>query len=65
MFMVISFQFQEYCKVEKFAAKATFEAAKSTGRGVINKFDGRPSQEIINKLNQYSGEYGVKVIIKY
>ncbi len=45
--------------------RATFEAAKSTGREVYYKFDGKPGQRVIDKLNQYSSEYGVKVTIKY
>ena len=46
-------------------ARATFDAAKKTGRDVYYRFDGKPGQKVIDKLNQYSSEYGVPVIIKY
>lgn len=46
-------------------ARATFTAAKATGREVYYKFDGKPAQAVIDKLNQYSVEYGVPVTIKY
>ncbi|MES2061784.1 MAG: RHS repeat-associated core domain-containing protein [Bacteroidota bacterium] len=46
-------------------ARATFDAAKKSGREVFYRFDSRPSQKVINKLNQYSKEYGVKLTIKY
>ena len=43
--------------------KATFEAAKDTNRSVYYHFEGQPSQSVINKLNEYSNRYGVKVVI--
>ncbi|MBC9131987.1 hypothetical protein FcAc13_11820 [Frischella sp. Ac13] len=43
--------------------KATFEAAKETNRSVYYHFEGQPDQSIINKLNEYSKRYGVKVVI--
>jgi hypothetical protein len=43
--------------------KATFEAAKETNRSVYYHFEGQPSQSVINKLNEYSNRYGVKVVI--
>ena len=46
-------------------ARATFEAAKSTGREVYYKFDGKPAEAVINKLKQYSKEYKVNITIKY
>lgn len=46
-------------------ARATFEAAKSTGRDVFYRFDSKPGSKVIEKLEQYSQEYGVEVIIKY
>ncbi|MDQ1097181.1 RHS repeat-associated protein [Chryseobacterium sp. SORGH_AS909] len=46
-------------------AKATFEDAKATGRGVYYKFDSKPAQEVINKLSEYSKRYNVKLEIKY
>ncbi len=46
-------------------ARATFEAAKKTGRGVYYRFDGKPGDVVIEKLNQYSKEFAVEVIIKY
>ncbi len=44
-------------------AKATFDAAKETGRKVYFEFDGLPAQEVIDKLNEYSTRYGVPIII--
>lgn len=43
--------------------KATFEAAKNHGRTVYYQFEGMPSQEVIDKLYEYSERYGVEVII--
>ena len=43
--------------------KATFEAAKETNRSVYYHFEGQPAQSVINKLNEYSKRYGVKVVI--
>ncbi len=43
--------------------KATFEAAKGTNRSVYYHFEGQPSQSVINKLNEYSNRYGIKVVI--
>lgn len=45
-------------------AKATFEAAQQTGRDVYYHFEGgSPSSAIVDKLNEYSRRYNVKVII--
>jgi Restriction endonuclease fold toxin 3 len=44
-------------------AKATFRAARATGRSVYYHFDGPPQLGVIEKLNQYAGEYGVRLII--
>lgn len=43
--------------------KATFEAAKNYGRKVYYQFEGVPSQEVIDKLYEYSNRYGVEVVI--
>ena len=43
--------------------KATFEAAKETNRSVYYHFEGLPAQPVINKLNEYSKRYCVKVVI--
>jgi hypothetical protein len=43
--------------------KATFEAAQETGKDVYYHFEGQPAQSVIDKLNEYSGRYGIKVII--
>ena len=43
--------------------KATFEAAKETNRSVYYHFEGEPAKSVINKLNEYSNHYDVKVII--
>ncbi|PIF45762.1 restriction endonuclease fold toxin 3 of polymorphic toxin system [Chryseobacterium sp. 52] len=46
-------------------AKATFEDAKATNRGVYYKFDSQPAQSVIEKLNEYSLRYNVKLKINY
>ncbi|KQT27027.1 hypothetical protein ASG22_20440 [Chryseobacterium sp. Leaf405] len=46
-------------------AKATFEDAKATNRGVYYKFDSQPAQSIVEKLNEYSLRYNVKLKISY
>lgn len=46
-------------------ARATFEAAKATKRGVYYKFDSEPAVEVIQKLNEYSRRYNVKLKINY
>lgn len=43
--------------------KATFEAAQETGRNVYYHFEGQPAQSVIDKLNEYSQRYGIKVVI--
>lgn len=45
-------------------AKATFEAAKETGRSVYYQLNSNTSQDIINKINEYSDRYGVNVVIE-
>ncbi|CAK7020037.1 MAG: hypothetical protein MESAZ_02481 [Saezia sanguinis] len=43
--------------------RATFEAAKATDRSVYYHFNGLPAQDVIDKLNEYSQRYGVRVVI--
>lgn len=43
--------------------KATFEAAKATGRKVYYHFEGEPSKAVIDKLLEYSKRYNIKVKI--
>ena len=43
--------------------KATFEAAKKYERKIYYQFEGIPSQEVLDKLYEYSERYGVEVII--
>jgi len=43
--------------------KATFEAARQTGKKVYYHFDGQPAQVAIDKLQEYSRRYGIEVII--
>ncbi|MFR0955087.1 MAG: restriction endonuclease fold toxin [Roseburia inulinivorans] len=43
--------------------KATFEATKKYERKVYYQFEGIPSQEVLDKLYEYSERYGVEVII--
>jgi len=44
-------------------ARATFQAAGETGRGVYYHFDGPPLRGVIEKLEQYSAEYHVRLVI--
>lgn len=44
-------------------AKATFEAARESGRGVYYHFDGEPQPGVIAKLNEYAARYGVHLKI--
>jgi hypothetical protein len=46
-------------------AKATFEAAKQTGRKVYYELSPNTSPEIIKKINEYSTRFGVPVKIEY
>ena len=46
-------------------ALATFGAAASTGRGGYYRFDGKPGDKVLQKLQQYSSEFRVKLVIKY
>ena len=43
--------------------KATFEAAKTTGKKVYYQFEGKPDISVINKLMEYSNRYGIDIII--
>ena len=43
--------------------KATFEAAKATGKKVYYQFEGVPNQSVIDKLYEYSERYGIDVVI--
>ncbi|MDL4820782.1 restriction endonuclease fold toxin [Actinomadura opuntiae] len=44
-------------------AKATFEAAKGTGREVYYHFDGPPRPGVLEKLNEYATRYGVELTV--
>jgi len=44
-------------------AKATFQAALETGRKVYYHFDGKPVQQVIDKLNEYARRYGIELVI--
>ncbi|WP_433151925.1 restriction endonuclease fold toxin [Actinomadura nitritigenes] len=44
-------------------ARATFEAARATGREVYYHFDGPPEQPVLDKLNEYATEYGIKLTV--
>jgi hypothetical protein len=48
---------------ERNQAKATFEAAKQTGREVYYEFESQPSQNVIEKLREYEQRYEVKLNI--
>jgi hypothetical protein len=44
-------------------AKASFQAAQDTGRKVYYEFQNAPSDQVRNKLNEYSERYGVDLVI--
>lgn len=44
-------------------AKATFEAAKATGRTPYFQFDGPPSRDVLRALERYAAKYGIKPVI--
>jgi hypothetical protein len=44
-------------------AKASFEAAKESGRKVYYHFNGEPAANVIAKLQQYAQRYGVEIKI--
>ena len=44
-------------------AKATFQAAKDSGKKVYYEFQNAPSGQVIDKLNEYSERFGVDIII--
>ena len=43
--------------------KATFEAAKETGRKVYFHFEGQPADAFLQKIAEYAERYGVEYII--
>ncbi|MDO4341049.1 MAG: restriction endonuclease fold toxin, partial [Eubacteriales bacterium] len=49
--------------IVKTQMKATFEAAKATGKKVYYQFEGKPAQSVIDKLLEYSDRYGIDVVI--
>lgn len=44
-------------------ARASFEAAKQTGREVYYHFNGPPGPGVVRKLNEYSQRYGIRLVI--
>ena len=44
-------------------AKATFEAARDNGKKVYYHFNGSAHPDTVRKLNEYSRQYGVEVVI--
>ena len=54
---------KNFGKKERNQWKATFEAAKETGRIPYFHFEGEPSQKVINQLYEYSRRYGINFVI--
>ena len=52
-----------YGKSWRNQTKATFEAAKETGKVAYFQFEGIPNESIIRKIKEYGDRYGVKYII--
>ena len=54
---------KSYGKKWRNQTKATFEAAKETGRKAYFQFEGTPDNDIIRKIDEYSKRYGVEYVI--
>ena len=54
---------QSYGKSWRNQTKATFEAAKETGRKAYFQFEGAPADDILRKIAEYSERYGVDYVI--
>ena len=54
---------KSYGKKWRNQTKATFEAAKETGRKAYFQFEGTPDNDIIRKIDEYSKRYGVDYVI--
>lgn len=52
----VNFKLSENFRVQ---AKATFEAAKATGRKAYFQFEGPPQYDVIRKIVEYGQRYGV------
>ena len=52
-----------YGKSWRNQTKATFEAAKATGRKAYFYFNGSPSDRILNKIAEYGKRYGIEYVI--
>lgn len=54
---------KSYGKSWRNQIKATFEAAKETGKKAYFQFEGEPSSEILRKIAEYAERYGVEYVI--
>jgi hypothetical protein len=54
---------QSFGKKYRKQLKATFEAAKVTGRGVYLHFESQPSEQVIKVIQKYEQRYGIEVVI--
>ena len=52
-----------YGKSWRKQTKATFEAAKETGKKAYFQFEGQPNDSIIQKIEEYGERYGVEFVI--
>lgn len=52
-----------YGKSWRNQTKATFEAAKATGRKAYFQFEGTPSDTVLKKIAEYADRYGVEYVI--
>ena len=52
-----------YGKSWRKQTKATFEAAKETGRKAYFQFEGQPDDSILRKIEEYGERYGVEYVI--
>lgn len=54
---------QSFGKSWREQTKATFEAAKATGRKAYFQFEGTPADDILRKIAEYGERYGVEYVI--
>lgn len=54
---------KSYGKSWRNQTKATFEAAKATGRKAYFQLEGSPSNDILRKIAEYGKRYGIDYVI--
>lgn len=54
---------KSYGKSWRNQTKATFEAAKETGKKAYFQFEGVPTEDVLRKIDEYAKRYGVEYVI--